>query len=143
MPWFAALAWPLTAGEKVSGLLVSRAKLKPCDAPTAPASTCARLQFIEAHATSTQAGNVTEMTALAEALRDQLPQGTKIPIGSVKANIGHTLETAGMASLLKVVLAMQHEVIPRQINVENLNKGVDWDSAPFLFRGTISPGRLP
>ena len=102
-----------------------------------------RLQFIEAHATSTQAGDVTEMTALAEALRDQLPQGTKIPIGSVKANIGHTLETAGMASLLKVVLAMQHEVIPRQINVENLNKGVDWDSAPFFVPRDNIPWAAP
>ena len=55
----------------------------------------ARLQYLEAHATSTQIGDATELQALAEALSGRLPPGHKIPIGSVKANVGHTLEAAG------------------------------------------------
>ncbi|MEI7863245.1 MAG: polyketide synthase, partial [Planctomycetota bacterium] len=56
-----------------------------------------RLDYIEAHATSTQVGDATELGALATLMGQHLPPGKKIPIGSVKANIGHTLETAGMA----------------------------------------------
>jgi len=91
----------------------------------------ADLQFIEMHATSTQVGDATEMKALTNALSGVIPAGTKIPVGSVKANVGHTLETAGLASMVKTVLAMQHGVIPPQINIEQLNQKIDWDQAPF------------
>jgi len=92
----------------------------------------ARLQYVEAHATSTQAGDTVEMAALAAALEGQLPPGTKIPIGSVKANIGHTLETAGLAGLVKTVLAIQRGVIPRQIHCHTLNPSIDWDRVPYF-----------
>ena len=90
------------------------------------------LQYLEMHATSTQVGDATELAALAKASRGQFPPHTKIPIGSVKANIGHTLETAGIASLLKTVLAMKHGKIPPQINVQQLNGTVNWDELPFF-----------
>ena len=95
-----------------------------------------RLQYIETHATSTKVGDATEMAALAGALEGRLPKGAKIPIGSVKANIGHTLETAGVAGLVKTVLAMHHGVIPRQINLKQLNPQVDWDKMPFFVPTT-------
>ncbi|QDV85599.1 aminotransferase class I/II-fold pyridoxal phosphate-dependent enzyme [Planctomycetes bacterium TBK1r] len=87
------------------------------------------LQYIEAHATSTQLGDATEATALAEALR--LPADRRIPIGSVKANIGHTLETAGLAGLIKAVLCMRHQTIAPAVNVRQLNQSIDWGSLPF------------
>ncbi len=90
-----------------------------------------RLQYIEAHATSTRVGDMTELKALAEVLHGHIAPDAKIPMGGVKANIGHTLESAGLAGLVKTVLAMQHKTIPRQINVRNLNPGIDWPSAPF------------
>ncbi|MCA9116185.1 MAG: polyketide synthase, partial [Planctomycetaceae bacterium] len=89
------------------------------------------LQFIEMHATSTQVGDATEMSALAEICAGEFPAGARIPVGSVKANVGHTLETAGLASLVKTVLAMQHGVIPPQINVKQLNDTIDWANLPF------------
>lgn len=70
------------------------------------------LGYIEAHATGTQLGDATEMTALAEFLGGHLPAGERVLVGSIKTNIGHTLETAGLASIVKVVLAMQRGVIP-------------------------------
>ncbi|MCR4415343.1 MAG: hypothetical protein NUV77_23265, partial [Thermoguttaceae bacterium] len=91
-----------------------------------------RLQYVEAHATSTQAGDVTEMMALAGVLAQHLPRGTKIPVGGVKANIGHTLESAGLAGLIKTVLAIQHRTIPKQIHIRQLNPEIDWNSAPFF-----------
>lgn len=91
----------------------------------------ADLQYIEMHATSTQVGDSTEMSALAEALIPMLPEGMRLPVGSAKANVGHTLETAGLASLVKTVLAMQHRMIPPQINVKNPSSKIDWANIPF------------
>ncbi|MEZ6098603.1 MAG: SDR family NAD(P)-dependent oxidoreductase [Pirellulaceae bacterium] len=88
------------------------------------------VQYVEAHATSTQVGDATELQSLAEFYAPHLAN-RKIPIGSVKSNIGHTLETAGLAGLLKTVLAMQHAVVPPTINVRNCNNSVDWDQIPF------------
>lgn len=88
------------------------------------------IQYVEAHATSTQVGDATEIESMAEFFGPHL-KGTRIPIGSVKSNIGHTLETAGLSSLLKVVLAMRHGVIPPTVNINTLNRTIDWTSVPF------------
>ncbi len=90
------------------------------------------LGYVEMHATSTQVGDATELIALAEFLGPHLPAEKKLPIGGVKANIGHTLETAGLAGLLKTILAMQNGFIPPQINIEQLNTNIDWQKAPFF-----------
>lgn len=95
-----------------------------------------KIDYIEGHATSTQLGDATEIESLNRFFGPHL-NGRKIPLGSVKSNIGHTLETAGLASLVKVVLAMQHGLIPASINVEKLNQGVDWD------RSSVSVAREP
>ena len=71
------------------------------------------------------------LKALAEALEGQRKSGMKIALGAVKANIGHTLEAAGLASLVKTVLALKHQTIPKQIALRELNPGIDWNSAPF------------
>ena len=91
-----------------------------------------RLQFIEAHATSTQVGDQTELQSLAETLEGKLPAGTRIPIGSVKGNVGHTIETAGMAGLLKTILSMNHGTVPPTPNLRQLNPKIDWDNSPFF-----------
>ena len=90
-----------------------------------------RIEYIEAHATSTQVGDATELGALSGLMAKHLPSGRQIPIGSVKANIGHTLETAGIASLVKVVLAMEHGVIPPGSTCDELNREFDWQNGPF------------
>ncbi|MFN8606516.1 MAG: SDR family NAD(P)-dependent oxidoreductase [Vulcanimicrobiota bacterium] len=90
----------------------------------------ATVQYIEAHATSTQVGDATELESLREFFAPHLGS-QKIPIGSVKSNIGHTLETAGLASLLKVILSMRQAEIPPTINLETPNRSIDWDSLPF------------
>ena len=90
------------------------------------------LQYIEMHATSTQVGDATEMRAMTTALKDRLPAGTKIPVGSVKANIGHSLEAAGLSSICKTVLALRHRQIPPQPCITQLTDKVDWDHIPFF-----------
>ena len=90
-----------------------------------------RLEYIEAHATSTQVGDATELGALSSLMRKHLPAGRQVPIGSVKANIGHTLETAGIASLVKVVMALENGVIPPGSTCDELNREFDWAEGPF------------
>lgn len=89
------------------------------------------VQMVEAHATSTQVGDATEMEALAQFYSQHLPAGVKLPIGSVKSNIGHTLETAGLAGLVKTVLAMQNETIPPTVNVLKPSDSIPWQDIPF------------
>ncbi|HEV3138097.1 MAG TPA: polyketide synthase, partial [Pirellulales bacterium] len=98
----------------------------------------ASLQYLEAHATSTSLGDATELNALAEVLGGAFPPGKRIPIGSVKANIGHTLEAAGIAGVIKTVLCMQHRTLVPAINIRALNPKIDWDSAPFYIPRQLS-----
>jgi acyl transferase domain-containing protein len=100
------------------------------------------LDYIEAHATSTRVGDATELEALAEVF-GPAANGRRLPIGSVKSNIGHTLETAGLASLLKVLLAMRHGSIPPSINVTERNPAVDWPNLPFDIPATPQTWRRP
>lgn len=89
------------------------------------------IQYIEAHATSTQVGDATEIESLSAFFGPHLEPGRKLPLGSVKSNLGHTLEAAGLAALLKVILAMQHEVIPPTANLRELNRAIDWPGLPL------------
>ena len=59
-----------------------------------------KLQYLECHATATQLGDATELETLGQVLHPEFPDGKRIPITSVKANIGHSLEAAGMAGLV-------------------------------------------
>ncbi len=91
-----------------------------------------RLEYIETHATGTQVGDATELAALARVMSDHVPPGRKLPIGSVKSNIGHTLESAGLASLVKVVLAIEHGMIPPGSTGGELSRSFDWERGPFV-----------
>ena len=91
-----------------------------------------RLQYLECHATATQLGDATELETLREVLEPQFPQGKKIPITSAKANIGHTLEAAGISGMIKAVLCMQHQQFPAAINIQELNNKVPWAESPFF-----------
>jgi acyl transferase domain-containing protein/NADP-dependent 3-hydroxy acid dehydrogenase YdfG len=88
------------------------------------------IEYLEAHATATKLGDATELNTLIELLGNHFPDGKRIPITSVKANIGHSLEMAGIAGVIKTCLAMQHEMIPPAINVRELNPNIDWANAP-------------
>lgn len=91
------------------------------------------LQFIEAHGTSTQLGDATELLSLAEVLGPILLPGRRIPVASVKGNIGHTCETAGLAGLIKIVLAMNHGTIPPAVGFERPNPDIDLERLPFFI----------
>ncbi|PQO44279.1 type I polyketide synthase [Blastopirellula marina] len=91
-----------------------------------------RLQYLECHATATQLGDATELETLREVLEPNFPAGKKIPITSAKANIGHALEAAGIAGMIKTILCMQHQQFPAAINIKELNTKVPWNESPFF-----------
>ncbi|HHH49426.1 MAG TPA: polyketide synthase, partial [Saprospiraceae bacterium] len=72
--------------------------------------------YLECHATGTPLGDTTEMNSIADFFKTH---HTKPLLGSVKSNMGHLLTAAGMTGLLKVLLAMQKEIIPPNINLQN------------------------
>ncbi|MDR1485708.1 MAG: phosphopantetheine-binding protein [Planctomycetaceae bacterium] len=95
------------------------------------------LQYIECHATSTHLGDATEMESLMTVFHDsnlnrfRLPRS--LPIGSIKRNIGHTLENSGLAGLAKILVQMENESIPAAVKVDSkLNCDVDWGSVPMF-----------
>jgi len=90
------------------------------------------LGYVEAHGTSTRVGDATELEALSEELGRRLPAGCRIPVSSVKANIGHTRETAGLAGLLKTLMILKHGIVPAATGFENPNPDIPWDRIPFF-----------
>lgn len=74
-----------------------------------------QIQYVECHASGTPLGDKTEINSLAEYFS---PYGTAPLVGSVKSNLGHLLTVAGMASMLKVILSMQHGQLPATPNVK-------------------------
>ncbi len=101
------------------------------------------IQMIEAHATSTQVGDATEMEALSQFFSERIPQGQRIAVGSVKSNIGHTLETAGLAGLVKAVLSIRNQVIPPSINAVPLSQSIPWNDIPLFVPHQCIPWPNP
>ncbi|MBB5939896.1 polyketide synthase [Streptomyces zagrosensis] len=89
------------------------------------------IDYLEAHGTGTKLGDPIEGTALAEIFGGSRPQPQAEPlwVGSAKSNVGHTQAAAGLAGVMKVVLAMQHDLLPRTLHVTEPTPAVDWKGA--------------
>jgi len=107
------------------------------------------VQYIECHASGTSVGDRTELNSMEIYFSERTPfdgafMGSQLPrIGSVKSNVGHLLTAAGMASMIKVVLGMQHATIPATLNVQQplespngVFSGVQIASAPQPWQST-------
>ncbi|AGF56697.1 acyl transferase domain-containing protein/acyl-CoA synthetase (AMP-forming)/AMP-acid ligase II/acyl carrier protein/NAD(P)-dependent dehydrogenase (short-subunit alcohol dehydrogenase family) [Clostridium saccharoperbutylacetonicum] len=89
------------------------------------------IQYVEAHGTGTKIGDPSEVRALKSAFNRWKPKNNSIAIGSIKANIGHLLNGAGIASFIKVVLAMNNKIMPPNVNLSELNPSIKFDKTPF------------
>ncbi len=96
--------------------------------------------YIEAHGAGCTLSDPVEVDALKKtfsALYQQKkldsPEIAHCGLGSVKSNIGHSGAAAGMASLLKVVLALQHKTLPATLHLNDQNSGIDLKGTPFHF----------
>ncbi|CAL8085212.1 unnamed protein product [Orchesella dallaii] len=89
------------------------------------------VDYVEAHATGTGVGDPIEAEAIVKAYSSLTGQRqSPLLIGSVKTNIGHTESCSGIAAIIKVLLAMKHELIPPHLNVETINPKVDFTPIP-------------
>ncbi|HEX2268421.1 MAG TPA: MupA/Atu3671 family FMN-dependent luciferase-like monooxygenase [Pyrinomonadaceae bacterium] len=88
--------------------------------------------YVEAHGTGTALGDPVEIAALTQAFRTGTEATGFCPIGSVKTNIGHLDAAAGVASLIKTVLALEHKQIPPSLNFEQPNPNIDFANSPFF-----------
>ncbi|GAA2682627.1 MULTISPECIES: type I polyketide synthase [Actinosynnema] len=92
--------------------------------------------YVEAHGTGTVVGDPIEVAALTDAYRRASGTDLTTPycaIGSVKSNVGHLGQAAGVAGVIKAVLALRHERIPPTINVSEPNPEIDWATSPFYL----------
>ena len=99
----------------------------------------ASIDYVEAHGTGTSLGDPIEVQALAAVLGEGRPADRPLVIGSVKTNFGHLEWAAGIAGLIKVVLALQHQEIPRHLHLQTLNPYVDWTSLPVRVADAARP----
>ncbi|HRK57412.1 MAG TPA: type I polyketide synthase, partial [Burkholderiaceae bacterium] len=89
----------------------------------------AHIQYLEAHGTGTAIGDPSELRSLAEVFND-VPRASCV-VGSVKANVGHLLSAAGIASFIKLVLMLQHKRMPPSLHVQRPTAQLRDAQTPF------------
>jgi non-ribosomal peptide synthase protein (TIGR01720 family) len=95
--------------------------------------------YIETHGTATPLGDTIEIAALSQAFRAGVARKGFCAIGSVKTNIGHLDAAAGVAGLIKTVLALKHQMIPPSLHFESPNRQINFAESPFYVNTKLSP----
>ena len=99
----------------------------------------ASVGLIEAHGTGTSAGDQAEVETLSEVFSRARATAKSCGLGSVKSMIGHTKAAAGTAGLIKMALALRHQVLPSTLNVERPNPVLAAADSPFYVLGESRP----
>jgi acyl transferase domain-containing protein len=90
------------------------------------------ISYVEAHGTATPLGDPIEVEALTRAFRQQTQRSGFCALGAVKSNIGHLDNAAGVAGLIKTVLALEHKQIPPTLHFEKPNPMIGFERTPFM-----------
>lgn len=104
------------------------------DALAAAGVEASTISYIEAHGTGTAVGDPIEIAALSDAFAG--PRTGACAVGSVKSNIGHLVQAAGVAGLIKSALMLRHRTLVPTINYETPNPLIDFASSPFYVNTT-------
>ncbi|WP_131777542.1 SDR family NAD(P)-dependent oxidoreductase [Legionella cherrii] len=91
------------------------------------------IDYIEAHGTGTIVGDSVEFNAIQQIHKGHHSQDKPLIIGAVKSNIGHSISSSGVASLIKAIGALKHETIPANLHYTKPNKTIDPESIPALL----------
>ncbi|NOK32771.1 acyltransferase domain-containing protein [Corallococcus exercitus] len=97
------------------------------------------IQYVEAHATGTPLGDPIEVAALNQAFGGKQTGQKRVALGSLKAAIGHLDAAAGIAGVVKTVLAMEHGEIPASPHFQQPNPVIDFDAGPFFVPSQPRP----
>lgn len=101
------------------------------------------VSYIEAHGTGTQLGDPVELNGLSRAFEDlfegKAPTDLRIGVGTIKSSIGHLEAAAGIAGVVKVLMAMRRGELPPTLHSEPPNPHIDLDGSPFRILRAREP----
>ncbi|NVO12146.1 MAG: SDR family NAD(P)-dependent oxidoreductase [Bacteroidales bacterium] len=95
--------------------------------------------YVEGHGTGTQLGDSLEIVALTNAFQKQTKKKQFCPVGSVKANIGHSESAAGIAGVAKILLQMKYRQLVPTIHSEEVNPNIEFKETPFYLQHKLTP----
>ena len=127
-----ASAGPTTPNGLAQQRVIETALARANVAPSA-------VDYLEAHGAGSALGDPIEVQAAAAVYGKGRESGRPLLVGSVKANIGHLESAAGVAGLIKAVLAMRHGMIPRQLHFSKPNPNLEWDGLPVRVVSSMTP----
>lgn len=99
----------------------------------------AQIDYLEAHGTGTALGDPIEMHSIVEVMGPGRGADQPLYVGSVKTNLGHLEPAAGIAGLIKTVLALQKEEIPAHLHFKKLNPHIDFNGVPVVVAAESRP----
>jgi amino acid adenylation domain-containing protein len=97
------------------------------------------IRYIEAHGTGTPVGDPIEFEALRKVFESKTAKKQFCYIGSIKGNIGHSTNAAGVAGLIKASLVLHHEEIPPTLHFKTPNAKIDFLNSPFMMADRLIP----
>ena len=97
------------------------------------------IRYIEAHGTGTPVGDPIELEALCKVFQHRTDKKHFCYIGSIKGNIGHPTNAAGIVGLIKTALVLHHEAIPPTLHYKTPNPRIDLSDSPFMIADKLIP----
>jgi phthiocerol/phenolphthiocerol synthesis type-I polyketide synthase E len=97
--------------------------------------------YVEAHGTATALGDPVEVAALTRVFRARTAKRGFCALGSIKSNFGHLDAAAGVAGLIKTVLALEHRQLPPSLHFARPNPDIDFAASPFYVNAALADWR--